>query len=150
MLSRNRADSALYYNLYLFIKKWILFTLLIFINRRKCTGCLTCVEACPEKCIVKPKITGSPGAPVIDYSLCRLAKGKKCTVCEQRCPFNAIDMRQKESQNALDIDGVVVATGYEPFNPTENTSYGYGAVENVITGTEAEQQLADSAKITRP
>ena len=121
-----------------------------FIDRDKCTGCQVCVGVCPEKCITVPKVAISPVVPVIDYSLCRRAAGKQCSVCEQGCPVDAIDMQDKSSQSKIDIDSVVIATGYEPYNPVINASYGYGMAENIITGVEAERQLAAGAKIARP
>lgn len=121
-----------------------------FIDRDKCIGCQACVQTCPEKCIDKPKVAGSIAVPVIDYLLCRRSSGKKCSVCEQICPVGAINMGQKESESQIDIDSVIIATGYEPYNPAENASYGYGGAENIITGIEAERQLATQHKITRP
>lgn len=50
----------------------------------------------------------------------------------------------------LDFDAVVLATGFEPYAPAENSSWGYGRVRNVITGLDLEQQLVDKNKITRP
>jgi len=121
-----------------------------FIDRSKCTGCRACVRACPEKCITVPKLALSPALPVLDYSQCRQATGRKCSVCEQACPVGAINMQDKSSESRTDIDSVVVATGYEPYNPAENASYGYGGAENIITGIEAERQLATTGRITRP
>jgi heterodisulfide reductase subunit A len=121
-----------------------------YIVRDKCLGCQACVQACPEKCIIRPKIAGSIAVPIIDYSLCRRSYGKECSVCEQTCPADAINMRQQESESQIEIDNVVIATGYEPYNPAENASYGYGGAENIITGIEAERQLAIQHKITRP
>ena len=66
-----------------------------FVDRDKCVGCRACVLACPEKCIVEPKIAGALAVPVIDYSRCRLNLGKKCSVCEDICPVGAIKMKQK-------------------------------------------------------
>jgi len=50
----------------------------------------------------------------------------------------------------IDVDAVVVATGHSPFNPVENASFGYGRIANVMTGEEAERQLAEKSRITRP
>lgn len=121
-----------------------------FIDRNKCIGCQACVGVCPEKCIVKPKAALWPAVPVIDYPSCRRNFGKKCSVCEQICPVEAINMGQKSSESKIDVDSVVIATGYEPYNPAVNASYGYGTAANIITGIEAERQLATGAKITRP
>jgi heterodisulfide reductase subunit A len=121
-----------------------------FIDRNKCIGCQACVGVCPEKCIVKPKLAISPAVPLIDYSSCRRSSGKKCSACEQICPAEAINMSQKKSEGKIDIDSIVIATGYEPYNPAVNASYGYGTTANIITGIEAEQQLATQHELTRP
>jgi len=50
----------------------------------------------------------------------------------------------------LAVDNVVVATGFEPYDPAENSSYGYGETANIITGLEAERQLRAQQRIVRP
>lgn len=134
-----------------------------FIDRNKCIGCQACVGVCPERCILKPKLAVSPAIPVIDYPLCRRSFGKgsqtrnsafgvpkECSACEQICPAEAINLEQKSFQSKIDVDSVVIATGFEPYNPAINASYGYGTAKNIITGIEAERQLAAQHKITRP
>ena len=54
-----------------------------------------------------------------------------------------------EKRTTLDVDAVVVAVGYEPYDPVENSSYNYGRLPNVITGAEAERQLAQDGRVTR-
>ena len=55
----------------------------------------------------------------------------------------------EDKPSAVDVDAVVIATGHEPYNPVENSSYGYGRLPNVITGAEAEEQLAQTRRIAR-
>jgi heterodisulfide reductase subunit A len=121
-----------------------------FVDRNKCIGCQACVGACPEKCISLPALRVSPAVPIVNYSLCRRALGKDCSVCEQICPVDAINMQHKSSESKIDVDAVVIATGYEPYDPAVDGSYGYRVAANIITGVEAERQLATRGEITRP
>ena len=121
-----------------------------FVDCNKCIGCQDCVGVCPETCISLPTLRVSPAVPVFNYSLCRRAMGKDCSVCEQTCPVDAINMQDKSSESKIDVDAVVIATGYEPYDPAVDASYGYRGAANIITGIEAERQLATKGEITRP
>jgi heterodisulfide reductase subunit A-like polyferredoxin/coenzyme F420-reducing hydrogenase delta subunit len=50
---------------------------------------------------------------------------------------------------SIETDFIIIATGHKPYDPHENSSYGYGRVKNVITGFEAEKQLFEKNIITR-
>ena len=56
----------------------------------------------------------------------------------------------KNATVAVDADVVVVATGFDAYRPAENAGYGCGRIPNVITGVEAEAQLAAAPCISRP
>ncbi len=64
--------------------------------------------------------------------------------------FTAVLGGNRRRTKRIDADFVVVAIGYRPFDPVENSSYGYGVIPNVITGVEAERQLAAKQRIVRP
>jgi heterodisulfide reductase subunit A len=121
-----------------------------FINSEKCITCRKCVKFCPEKCITIPKFAIPPIVPVIEYSKCRRYAGKECDICEKICPVVAIDMNEKEKTFDVTVDNIIIATGYSPYNPKENTAYNFGRVKNIVTGMEAEQQLGTSSKLVRP
>jgi len=121
-----------------------------FIDRAKCIGCQICVRLCPEKCITIPAVALSPSVPVIDYSKCRNNRGKKCSRCKTGCPTGAIDIEQKKYQSTIEVDNVVVAVGFRPYEPTADASWGYGSCPDIITGLEAEHQLAQDSRLVRP
>lgn len=119
------------------------------LRRERCIGCGVCVAICPEHCISikNPALNG--GIPVLDLTLCRHAHGKSCNRCAKACPVQAIDWNEQSQTRELDVDAVVVATGHDPFHPGQEGMFGYGVVPNVISGLDAEHQLADRHRITR-
>ncbi|MBU4199068.1 MAG: FAD-dependent oxidoreductase [Verrucomicrobia bacterium] len=121
-----------------------------FIKMERCTGCGVCLKACPQGClrVLLPAVYG--GKPVMDADACLRSKGKSCALCAKACPVNAIDLDEKPHQHTLEADALVVAVGYQPFDPAIDASFGYGSVANVITGLEAERQLVQQRRITRP
>ncbi|HJO93502.1 MAG TPA: FAD-dependent oxidoreductase [Victivallales bacterium] len=61
-----------------------------------------------------------------------------------------VSLKNNEGKTfSIDIDSIIVATGHQPYNPKENSSYGYGNIPNIITGAEAEKQLSENYMITR-
>lgn len=122
----------------------------VYIDRDKCIGCGLCMQICPANCISIPNPAVSPPVPVLDSANCLRTKGRDCRKCEQSCPVGAIDLNQTASQSTLQVNNILVATGYQPFDPTENSSFGFGRSANIITGVEAERQLSKQQTITRP
>ena len=64
------------------------------IDLDKCTGCMLCVEVCPEYALAVSK----PRTPGDLYSIAFLAEEEKCMgcgMCAGRCPVSAIEMVKK-------------------------------------------------------
>lgn len=119
-----------------------------------CTGCQICEEKCPvvvhdqyqwdlvgRKAVYIPFSIANPRIAAIDIDNCIL-----CGLCEKVCPADAIDFSQKAEESILSVQSVIIATGYNLFDPTLIERYGYGEFKNVVTSMQMERQLVP----TRP
>lgn len=124
-----------------------------YIIEDKCTGCTVCAEYCPvhisdpfnqelstNKAIHIYFSQAVPLVPYIDES-CHYLKDKKCTICVGVCKNNAIDLHQKAEKRVVKVGAIVLAPGYEVFDPGLRGDYGYGIYENVVTSLDFERLL---------
>ncbi|MBD3308687.1 FAD-dependent oxidoreductase [candidate division KSB3 bacterium] len=116
---------------------------------QSCIGCDQCVHACPEHCITKIH-RGEVIQYVIDYANCLLHKGQSCTICSEACPTNAILAESATSERSVTSDGILIATGHEPYDATQRVRLGYGRLDNVMTGVEAEEILRRQTHLRHP
>lgn len=63
----------------------------------------------------------------------------ECGECARRCEVNAVDYRMKDEIVDMRFDGIVLAPGFDLYDPTEKGEYGYGRLEGVVTGIEFER-----------
>jgi heterodisulfide reductase subunit A len=63
----------------------------------------------------------------------------QCGECERRCEVRAVDYNMKDEILTMDFDGIVLAPGFDLYDPTEKREYGYGTLEGVITAIEFER-----------
>ncbi len=68
----------------------------------------------------------------------------------ERMPAGTVAVQELGSELAVDVNAVIVATGYEPFDPDIKSTYGYNEHRNVITGMELENILRDHSRLVRP
>ncbi|MFH1296726.1 MAG: FAD-dependent oxidoreductase, partial [Bacteroidota bacterium] len=124
-----------------------------YIIEDKCTGCTVCAEYCPvqisdpfnqnlstNKAIHIYFSQAVPLVPYIDES-CHFLKDKKCSICVGVCKNNAIDLHQKAERRVIKVGAIVLAPGYEVFDPGLRGDYGYGKFENVVTSLDFERLL---------
>jgi heterodisulfide reductase subunit A len=138
-----------------------------YILEDKCRGCTTCTEYCPVKVPDKynqnlsftraSHIYFSQAVPLISYidpESCLFLQDKKCNICVGVCQNNAIDLYQKEERVEIEVGAIILAPGYEIFDPKLRGDYGYGKMENVVTSLDFERILCSTGpyegEIRRP
>jgi len=80
-----------------------------------------------------------PNLPVIDQENCIYFVRGRCRACEKFCPTGAIDFEQEDQLLDVQVGAIVVATGFEMWDPTQLPQYSYGLSSNIITGLEFER-----------
>lgn len=130
-----------------------------YVQEDLCVGCLQCIDAClfkepkfdnafdqglaKRKPIFVPFPQAVPLVPVIDPQACIELKTGRCKMsCLEACADRgAIDFRQEEWVEEFNVGAIIVATGYQTFDPRVIGHYGYGRYENVYTSLEVERLL---------
>ncbi len=111
------------------------------IDPGRCTDCGACLPACPEGAISRQQ-KAELVQYVVDHARCRLHQGKHCDRCLQACAAGAIASGDSaESDLNLKADGLLLATGHQPFDAARKIRLGYGRFPGVLTGAEAEELL---------
>jgi heterodisulfide reductase subunit A len=104
--------------------------------------------------IYVPYPQGVPNVPVIDRDSCVHYLTGECKICETVCKAGAIKYDQEDEIIELEAGAVILAPGYELFNPEVKPELGYGRFPNVITSLEFERILSASGpyagEISRP
>jgi len=128
-----------------------------YVEEDRCTGCGACTEKCPtivpdafnqglgnRKAIYSYFAQGIPSTHTIDPDFCRQIKGKKCGICEKTCQAKAINFDQKDRIIELNVGAVILAAGYDVFDPSMIPEYRYAQITNVVTALEFERLLSAS------
>jgi heterodisulfide reductase subunit A len=71
----------------------------------------------------------------------------ECLRCVDACPKDAIDHSMVDKIEELEVGTIVVATGFDIYDPSTTREFGYGVFDNVITNVQLER-LTNAAGIT--
>jgi heterodisulfide reductase subunit A len=125
-----------------------------FVDSTTCIGCGACSEVCPvkvkneyneglddRKAIYIPYPGALPHIAVIDKEHCLHLQGKECNACRDACQFSSIDYEDTDRVQELEVGAIVLATGFDVFDPQKISQYGYGKIKNVYTSLEFERLL---------
>jgi len=124
-----------------------------------CIGCQECIAACvfkegktpdefnlglsKRKPVYMPFPQAVPQKVVIDPQTCIEFKSGKCKkTCIEACgDRHAIDFKQQETFEEIEVGTIILATGFKTFDPRRYTDYGYGRHPNVYTSLEVERLI---------
>jgi heterodisulfide reductase subunit A2 len=124
-----------------------------------CIGCQECIAACvykegktpdefnlglsKRKPVYLPFPQAVPQKVVIDPEACIEFKSGKCKkTCVEACgDRRAIDFKQTETFDEIDVGTIILATGFKTFDAKRSPNYGYGRYSNVYTSLEIERLI---------
>jgi len=112
---------------------------LTYINVEHCISCGLCEDVCPievpdnfnvgkRKAVFLAFPQVYPHSYIIDREACN-----HCGKCVDICPTKAITLKDGAEEVELQVGTIIVATGYEEYDPSDIKEYGYGDYRNVIT-----------------
>ncbi|MDH5696269.1 MAG: CoB--CoM heterodisulfide reductase iron-sulfur subunit A family protein, partial [Dehalococcoidia bacterium] len=128
-----------------------------YVDEDKCNGCGVCQEKCPwkvtsefdqglsqRKAIYTPFPQAVPNVPVIDTEHCAYFLKGTCRACEKFCDLKAVNFEQQDKTFEVQVGAVIVATGYDSFDPSVIAHYGYRRYDNVVTALQLERMCSAS------
>ena len=120
-----------------------------------CTSCGECAENCPvevpsewdkgmsmRNAIYKAYPQAIPATYIRDKESCI-----NCNTCINICPVEAVDFSMETETKTFTVGSIVVAAGYEEYDPSEIEPYHYGqeGYENIITQLQLERMLGPTS-----
>ncbi len=69
---------------------------------------------------------------------------QNCNLCKDACPLDAINYDDKEEIIEQSLGGIIVAAGFELFDPSAIKEFGYGIIPEVYTSLEFERILSQT------
>ncbi|NYT10973.1 MAG: CoB--CoM heterodisulfide reductase iron-sulfur subunit A family protein [Methanomassiliicoccales archaeon] len=119
-----------------------------YIDEAKCTACGACIGSCPvDGSAIRPPDMGVPLTYMIDPTRCLSLNDQDCSACFDACSNGAVDLSMKPSTKRMEVGTIIVATGFEPFDPILEPRYRYDELPGVITSLDAERLMNLEGKL---
>ncbi|MFX0113365.1 MAG: FAD-dependent oxidoreductase [Candidatus Hodarchaeota archaeon] len=120
-----------------------------YVDMEKCNACGDCVDVCPitvpnefdmglapRKAIYIPFPQAIPNKFTIDMNHCI-----ECRKCQEACKPEAINFEDTEKIIELDPGLIIIASGYQAYDPSKDEAWKYGKNPFVVTGLDMERLL---------
>jgi heterodisulfide reductase subunit A len=121
-----------------------------FVDENRCTGCGVCAQHCPveiandfderigvRNAIYIPFPNAVPQVYTIDKEHCL-----RCGLCQNVCMSKAVDFEQRPETIEVEAGAIIIASGFNPFDPRKYEEYSFSRYDNVITGLTLERLLS--------
>jgi heterodisulfide reductase subunit A len=134
-----------------------------YVDASRCINCGYCAEVCPvelpdsyqqgmtmHKAAYKVAARAIPDAYVIEQgSYC-----EDCGKCVEICPTRAIDLTEKPRLHSIEVGAIILALGFQVYDPTKMEELGYRRYPNVLHAMDYERLSSRSGPtegmVTRP
>jgi heterodisulfide reductase subunit A len=132
----------------------------VYVDEADCNSCGECAKVCPaeipnefdsgltwRKAIYIPFPQAVPPAYVLDSKNCLGLLPQACGECKKACDklgTACINLDAHPVIHELEVGAIIVASGYEMYDATKLTEYGYGIFPDVMTSLEFERMLSAS------
>jgi heterodisulfide reductase subunit A len=124
-----------------------------YVDVERCTSCGRCAEVCPvdlpdsyqqgmklRQAVYKIAARAAPDAYVID----RGPYCDDCGKCVEVCPSQAINLHEQPRLFSLEVGAIILALGFQTYDPGELEELGYGRYPNVIPAMQYERLASRS------
>lgn len=125
-----------------------------YVDPQRCINCGMCAEVCPESrpsgfqlgLSMRRVIDKSAPRSVPDayYLLQKTEACDDCRKCVEICPTEAVDLQAQPRRFDLHVGAIILAMGFEPFDPSQMPELGFGRIANVITSMQYERLASRS------
>ncbi len=124
-----------------------------YVDPNRCINCDYCAQVCPvefpdpyQQEMVSQKAAhkvAARAAPDV-YVIKRGPYCEDCGKCVKVCPSNAINLNEQPRLLSVGVGAIILALGFQAFNPGEMSELGYGRYPNVLHAMEYERLASRS------
>ena len=117
-----------------------------------CTLCGDCSAVCPAEgpdqfnqsmvripAISHPHDLAFPGRYYLNENSC---SKKGCSICADACEYDAINLTARPITHTLEVQSIILATGWQSYNPKNIPEYLYGTHPDILSSLEMERLSA--------